>query len=268
MARKKSNNNFVEDGHREGWAFFEKTNTWRRTPSPSGASPDYFPKEWGEWVAVSRTKGWLPDEDTRLNLGSSLHAATNETGEAGGGGMKIGAGHKPQPYGWHGWYGANNEERRLKEKQYNPTRLVRRAREHLGSTKWAPKDRLTGKDYYCNAFVGEMLEAEGVKVPHIGGRIGDVLGAEQSVTIHEATGGLLGGQYPSAEQWTKPMKGFEIVKDPRPGDIASNGDHVAIVSGDGTTISASSDTGTVVENDWGFRAHQIKKVVFQRPTLK
>lgn len=61
------------------------------------------------------------------------------------------------------------------------------------------------------------------------------------------------------------MPGFEIVKDPRPGDIASDGKHVAVVSRNGTTISASSDTGTVVENDWGFRAHQVKTVVFQRP---
>ncbi len=108
MARRKSNNNFMADEPREGWAFFEQTNTWRRTPSPSGASPEYFPKEWGDWVAVSRPKDWLPDENTRLNLGSSLHAAPGAseapTG-SGGGGMKIGAGHKPQPYGWHGYYG-------------------------------------------------------------------------------------------------------------------------------------------------------------------
>ena len=108
MARRKSNNNFMADEPREGWAFFEQTNTWRRTPSPSGASPEYFPKEWGDWVAVSRPKDWLPDENTRLNLGSSLHAAPNMAGVAGGGtsgGMKIGAGNKPQPYGWHGYYG-------------------------------------------------------------------------------------------------------------------------------------------------------------------
>lgn len=146
--------------------------------------------------------------------------------------------------------------------------LVRRARTHLGSTKWAARDKVLGKDYFCNTFVGEMLEAEGVKVPRIGGRIGDTLGAEQSVKIHEASGGLFGGQHPSAEQWTKPMPGFEIVKDPGPGDVASDGKHVAIVSGDGTTISASSDTGTVVENGWGFRARQGKAVVFQRPMQK
>jgi hypothetical protein len=185
--------------------------------------------------------------------------------------MKIGAGHKPQPYGRHGWYGTNgqpgtdNEKWKLKEKQYTPDKLVRRARVYLGSTKWAPKDRFIGKDYYCNAFVGEMLEAEGVKVPRTGGRIGDTLGAEQSVIIHEATGGLLGGQYPSAEQWTKPMPGFESVREPQPGDIASNGEHVGIVSGSGTTVSASSETGTIVENNWGFRAHQQKRMVFQRP---
>lgn len=95
MAQKKSNNNFMADEPWEGWALFENTNTWRRTPSPSGAAPDSFPKEWGEWVAVSRPKGWLPDGNTRLNLGSSLHAAPSASGAGAGGGMKIGAGHKP-----------------------------------------------------------------------------------------------------------------------------------------------------------------------------
>lgn len=61
-------------------------------------------------MAVSRPKGWQPDENTRLNLGSSLHAApqsgTGGASRAGsGGGMKTGAGGKPQPYGWHGYYG-------------------------------------------------------------------------------------------------------------------------------------------------------------------
>lgn len=97
------------------------------------------------------------------------------------------------------------------------------------------------------------------------GRIGDTLGAGQSVKIREATGGLLGGQYPSAEQWTKPMPGFEIVQGPRPGDIASDGKHMGVVSGPGTTISASSKENKVVENNWGFRPDQQGTVVFQRP---
>ena len=43
------------------------------------------------------------------------------------------------------------------------------------------------------------------------------------------------------------------LKKPQPGDIAADGQHVGIVSGKGKTISASIITGTVVENDWGFR---------------
>lgn len=40
---------------------------------------------------------------------------------------------------------------------------------------------------------------------------------------------------------------------PRPGDVASDGDHMGIVSGTNTTISATPGQG-VVENDWGFRS--------------
>jgi len=46
---------------------------------------------------------------------------------------------------------------------------------------------------------------------------------------------------------------FRRVKNPKPGDIAANGEHVGIVSGKGKTISASIYTGKVVENDWGYR---------------
>ena len=46
---------------------------------------------------------------------------------------------------------------------------------------------------------------------------------------------------------------FRCVKNPKPGDIAADGEHVGIVSGKGKTISASIITGRVVENDWGFR---------------
>lgn len=48
---------------------------------------------------------------------------------------------------------------------------------------------------------------------------------------------------------------FNLVQTPRIGDICTDGEHVGIVSGKSTTISASTLTNTVVENDWGFRGN-------------
>jgi hypothetical protein len=48
------------------------------------------------------------------------------------------------------------------------------------------------------------------------------------------------------------------------GDVAAYDKHVGIVTEEGKTISASSKTNTVVENDWGFRPHQKGKVTFRR----
>ena len=59
--------------------------------------------------------------------------------------------------------------------------------------------------------------------------------------------------YSAAEIYRGRLLNFKLVKKPQPGDIAADGQHVGIVSGKGKTISASIITGTVVENDWGFR---------------
>ena len=48
---------------------------------------------------------------------------------------------------------------------------------------------------------------------------------------------------------------FDRVWRPRKGDICTDGKHVGIVSGKSMTISVSAYTGTVVENDWGFRGN-------------
>ena len=98
---KKSNNNFVATEPRQGWAFFEETGQWRRTPQPWGAPKDHFPREYGDWVAVKKPTDWQPPAGTLAGEsllgagGASLNAA--EGGSASG--TKIGAGHKPQPYG-------------------------------------------------------------------------------------------------------------------------------------------------------------------------
>ncbi len=113
--RKKSNSNFVADEPKQGWAFFEESGQWRRTPDPWGAPRDHFPKEYGDWFAVTKPKDWTPPAGTLageslLDGGAGLLMFAPE-GDAGGGsgggtgsGTKIGAGHKPQGYDAHGRY--------------------------------------------------------------------------------------------------------------------------------------------------------------------
>lgn len=52
------------------------------------------------------------------------------------------------------------------------------------------------------------------------------------------------------------LLGWPVVHDlPRPGDLVALDGHVGIYTGNGMTISASTDRG-VVENAWGFRNKQ------------
>jgi hypothetical protein len=82
-------------------------------------------------------------------------------------------------------------------------------------------------------------------------------GPEASDWLHDTTGGRMGGHAPSASDWHRgKVPGFVRVENPMPGDVVSNGAHVGIVSGKGKTVSASSKTGHVVENDWGFKPMQ------------
>lgn len=171
--------------------------------------------------------------------------------------------------------GTDNEEWRLKEKQYTPERLVRNAKADLGSDKWAPK-QINGKTYnQCNIFVADELKKSNASVPNVGGTAG-TLGAENSDMLNAYTGGRIGGQPPSANDWYKgKVPGYEEVniKDgeiPRPGDIAASESHVGIVSGAGKTISVTTanpeapEYGRVIENEWGFRKSQEGKVSFWR----
>lgn len=122
---------------------------------------------------------------------------------------------------------------------------------------WAPSaDSLFGwlgiKTYKCNLFVYDVLTASGLPVP---------LQSRWDLTEFGYV------QYPPlAKQWADPsfeIEGWEMVDDPMPGDVASDGSHTAIVSSPGTTISAAV-SGTVVENDWGYRKAQKSRVVFRR----
>ncbi len=287
--RKKSNSNFVADEPKQGWAYFEETNQWRRTPDPWGAPRDHFPREYGDWFAVKKPASWQPPAGTLAGeslLGGGA-AGLNASGGSGGGtasGTKIGAGHKPQPYGWHGYYGGSggssrskagtdNEAWRLKEKRYSPEKLVKNARADVGSDKWHPKvvgDKVVNQ---CNAYVADKLGQSGAPVPHVGGLSG-ALGTEGSDWLHEQTDGKWGGNIPSASDWHDKdliIPGYEVVENtPRAGDIASNGGHVGIVSENGKTLSITSlpgpNYGQVVENDWGFRKDQAGSVVFRRYT--
>jgi len=81
-------------------------------------------------------------------------------------------------------------------------------------------------------------------------------GLDVSDYLHKQSGGRIGGHVPSASDWHKGnVPGYEKVTGvPQPGDVATNGTHVGIVSGKGKTISVTSRKqdpryGTVVEND-------------------
>lgn len=60
-----------------------------------------------DWWVVAKDKSWTPPEPrSLLSLGATSESPGADGSGGSGGGMKIGAGHKPQPYGWHGYYGA------------------------------------------------------------------------------------------------------------------------------------------------------------------
>jgi hypothetical protein len=141
--------------------------------------------------------------------------------------------------------------------------IVAEARKHVGSGNW---DEAVDRGPYgpgrnkCNLFVYEVLNAAGTPVP---------------MKIRFSVSSFGNVKYPPlAGQWADPgvdIPGWEVVKDPRPGDVVAlkenYGDasgHVGIVTGPGTSVSVSSYTGTVVENNWGFRSDHKDDVVFRR----
>ena len=68
-----------------------------------------------DWWVVDKDPDWLPSGGTQgpartllaagKGRGAADDADADEDTGGGAGGTKIGAGNKPQPYGWHGWYG-------------------------------------------------------------------------------------------------------------------------------------------------------------------
>jgi hypothetical protein len=145
---------------------------------------------------------------------------------------------------------------------HNAKVIPAEAKKHVGSTAWAheanrpPYSSGTNK---CNLFVYEVLNAAGKPVP---------------MKIRFSWRSFGNVRYPPlAGQWADPdvdIPGWVVVAHPLPGDVVAMKEdfsdasgHVGIVTGPGTSVSVSSDTGTVVQNDWGFRSDQ-KDVVFRR----
>ena len=111
------------------------------------------------------------------------------------------------------------------------------ARKNIGSHEW-DRDGGSGAwagQHKCNKFVADMYNT---------GRL-----------INPIPTGFFGTKPPMAIDWyngSRLPSGFSQTQMPTPGDVATDGGHMGIVSGDNTTISATPEAG-VVENDWGFR---------------
>jgi RHS repeat-associated protein len=123
--------------------------------------------------------------------------------------------------------------------------IVESARQHIESEEWSFHKRngtfAPGKNK-CNQFVRDALNDAFVPVPVMNGRMSP----------------------PTAGQWADPnvdIPGFPIVSGPpQPGDIIAEAHetpdatgHVGIVTGDNSTVSQSSITDRIEENNWGFR---------------
>jgi cell wall-associated NlpC family hydrolase len=154
-------------------------------------------------------------------------------------------------------------EKALARQANNEKVIPAEAKKYVGSSAWAESANRPpygpGRNK-CNLFVYEVLNGAGTPV---------------SMKTRLSISQLEYVKYPPlAGQWADPradIPGWEVVTNPRPGDVVAMKEdysdasgHVGIVTGPGTSASVSSYTGTVVENDWGFRADQKDDVVFRR----
>jgi hypothetical protein len=157
--------------------------------------------------------------------------------------------------------GADNDMRYEKtggpehKKEWSPEQTITEARRHIGSEAWKhgrKRGNFGSNAYKCNLFVYEMARNSGAEIP----------------LMHSSKTPFSDERYPPvAADWSNPkteIKGWVVVDTPKPGDVASDGKHMGIVSGEGTTISASSEAEKVVKNDWGFRKEDEGRMVFRR----
>ncbi|KAI0231762.1 MFS-type transporter SLC18B1 [Lamellibrachia satsuma] len=123
------------------------------------------------------------------------------------------------------------------------------AKKEVGSTLWSfESSHGTGCDTNkCNTFVADMIERAGGSVP-------------QRHVWKKSPIGAREWENPKSTYLTSDPHWVLVIGTPKRGDIAALGGHVGIVTGPGTTISATATK--IVENDWGFHiAAEAKKEV-------
>ncbi|ELT91267.1 hypothetical protein CAPTEDRAFT_202383 [Capitella teleta] len=131
-------------------------------------------------------------------------------------------------------------------------RIAAVAKGYEGSEKWSFKSwRKVGRNKWkCNIFVAEVIEEAGAVVPHRRWWKWTPIGAEEW------------GKADS--EYLADTGCWETTTSPGIGDVATDGKHVAIVTGDEETVSATYDK--VVRNDWGFDPPKREADLFWRYT--
>ena len=129
---------------------------------------------------------------------------------------------------------------------------VRWAKKMVGSSAYSRfrfKGPLIAGVNKCNLFVADAFNQSNPSIKPL-------LGTPNRGMLKLGIGRLR--EYSAKELYDGKALKFNLVKEPRIGDICTVGSHVGIVSGRGKTISASALTNKIVENDWGFRGNSGK----------
>jgi hypothetical protein len=155
------------------------------------------------------------------------------------------------------------------------TRVVQAARSHIGSDAWSfwhGRESVKGNfgwfESKCNLFVAEMLYAGGFNVPmwNQSSRRAWIWYTWKKLIEKKNLSKI---RPPCANEWYNGIvpgttligSGSDGLNRSWPGDIVCSIKHVGIISGPQKTISASSNTYTIVENDWAWRRenwHEIR----------
>jgi hypothetical protein len=152
--------------------------------------------------------------------------------------------------------------------QINPraTLVVTIARNYVDSRDWSvTSDKSSIMPHYgrgtykCNLFVWEVMREADINIP----------------LFQRKKNGEVINYPPTSSQWADPctvIPNWVIVNSPLPGDIATDGEHMGVVSvvsdKEKKTISAATAGlggwwGLVVENNWGFRDNN-DHMIFRR----